>query len=323
MINLKPINLESEFINVVKTVIRGVELKAGENVKAQVVDVLPSGGVVLKIKGILVEVQSEIPLQKDTQLLLQILPTPEKGVVKLRLLSLLPLKEQTKLNFTKLENIISSLKNWRPFINFKELPTKFWQTFSTNFITSYIFSGKELKDKLLNTGIFLEKRLKENKPVKDDIKGKLLKILNDPETPKEVKEFARQLLSNIESYQMISKLSGSFFTYIPILLPDLKISQFVYRPKEEKGIKIHNIFLDLEFTDIGKLLVHILYQQQKKLYINFYTENKSFADRLLRNSHELLDSIKKEFPNAYINVVAHLPKIEAILSNKHILDKKV
>ena len=68
-----------------------LELKPNETIKAEVVDQLPSGRIVVKIKDLYVNMRTEIPLQKDTQLLLRVMePKNERKDLRLQLLSFQP-----------------------------------------------------------------------------------------------------------------------------------------------------------------------------------------------------------------------------------------
>jgi len=57
-----------EVITILKNLGSSISLKAGENVNAEVVDVLPSGAAVLRIKNSYITVNTEIPLSKDKNL---------------------------------------------------------------------------------------------------------------------------------------------------------------------------------------------------------------------------------------------------------------
>ncbi|MCX7738307.1 MAG: hypothetical protein N2Z80_02660 [Hydrogenothermaceae bacterium] len=87
MINFKPVQQNFEFFNIVKLLGASIPLSSGESVKADIVDVLPSGAVVLRIKDSYVTVKTEIPLTKENQLLLKVLELKE-NILKLQIVDI-------------------------------------------------------------------------------------------------------------------------------------------------------------------------------------------------------------------------------------------
>ncbi|BAF70316.1 hypothetical protein [Nitratiruptor sp. SB155-2] len=72
-----------------------LNLKVNGTVRAEVVDVLPSGSVLVRINGQELEIRTEIPLQKDTTLLLKVLGMPgSEKAIKLQLLEILDTKKE-------------------------------------------------------------------------------------------------------------------------------------------------------------------------------------------------------------------------------------
>lgn len=65
MINFKITGHDSEsFLTVIRPGGKNIPLKIGEIVKAEVMDILPSGGVTLKIKGGFITAKTEVPVEK-------------------------------------------------------------------------------------------------------------------------------------------------------------------------------------------------------------------------------------------------------------------
>ncbi|MDQ7056652.1 MAG: hypothetical protein Q9M89_09465 [Persephonella sp.] len=114
MINFKPLISNYEFFQIVKPLGKSIHLKSGENVKAEVIDILPTGGVVLRMKGGLLTVETDIPLQKDTTLLLKILSTSPEHRLKIQLIGILDKNNTVQLlnlQQLKIEELISALKS--------------------------------------------------------------------------------------------------------------------------------------------------------------------------------------------------------------------
>lgn len=77
MINFKTSDLIEGFITVVKPLGKPIPLNIGETVKGEVMDLLSTGGVTLRIKGSYITVRTDIPLQKNTEIMLKVIGTPE------------------------------------------------------------------------------------------------------------------------------------------------------------------------------------------------------------------------------------------------------
>lgn len=79
MINFKIANIDSGLITIEKPSGKSLSLQLGETVKADVVEVLPSGEVTLKIKGGYVTAKTEVQLMKDTSAFFKVTGTPISG----------------------------------------------------------------------------------------------------------------------------------------------------------------------------------------------------------------------------------------------------
>jgi Flagellar hook-length control protein FliK len=76
MINFKISDLFEGLITVVKPTGKPIPLNIGEIVKGEVMDILPAGGVTLKIKDSFITARTDIPLQKNSEVMLKVLGTP-------------------------------------------------------------------------------------------------------------------------------------------------------------------------------------------------------------------------------------------------------
>ncbi|HTZ17563.1 MAG TPA: flagellar hook-length control protein FliK [Dissulfurispiraceae bacterium] len=79
MINFKVSDLSEGLITVIKPVGKPIPLNIGEIVKADVMDILPTGGVTLRIKGSYITARTDIDLQKDSEVLLKVVGTPSSA----------------------------------------------------------------------------------------------------------------------------------------------------------------------------------------------------------------------------------------------------
>ncbi|RMD45940.1 MAG: hypothetical protein D6831_02735, partial [Aquificota bacterium] len=125
MLFFKPFNHPYEFLQISKPLGHSIILKPGETLKAEVIDILPTGGIVIKAKGIHITVQTEIPLRKDTQLLLKVMDSGESGKkLKLQILSILGKDGQLKINTDFFKEIPSVVKNQASEMAFTEMVLK-------------------------------------------------------------------------------------------------------------------------------------------------------------------------------------------------------
>ncbi|RMD47769.1 MAG: hypothetical protein D6834_00140, partial [Aquificota bacterium] len=226
MLNYKLINLESEYLNIVKLPAKSLTLKSGENIKAQVVDILPSGGIVLRMKGQLVEVQSEIPLQKGSQLLLKILPSTDKNNIKFQLISIIA-KKSSLIELST--NLINNLK-FKPFFsNISFNNSKITNSIIQNFISNFKIDLSKFESVIKNTGVLFETKIKKNMDFKNDLKFKLLSFLNDNKISSTDKDKIKELIKDIQQYQYLSKITDTFWTFLPLLINDVENSDFIYK----------------------------------------------------------------------------------------------
>ncbi|HMK60761.1 MAG TPA: flagellar hook-length control protein FliK [Dissulfurispiraceae bacterium] len=75
MINFKVSGLSDGLITVTKPLGKPIPLNVGEIVKGEVMDLLSTGAVTLRIKGSFITAKTDIPLQKDTQVMLKVIGT--------------------------------------------------------------------------------------------------------------------------------------------------------------------------------------------------------------------------------------------------------
>ncbi len=79
MINFKITSRNTGFLTIEKPAGKAISLKLGEIIKAEVMDILPSGGVTLKIKGDFITAKTEVPLEKGTIAFLKVTDLPVEG----------------------------------------------------------------------------------------------------------------------------------------------------------------------------------------------------------------------------------------------------
>ena len=335
MINFKPLISNYEYFQIVKPLGKSISLKAGETVKAEVIDILPTGGVVLRMKGGMLTVETEIPLQKDTSLLLKILNSPSTDhKLKIQILGVLDRDNNFQfLNIQqeKVKDILSFVSSSQTLretmmqtlfsvfkagsINQKER-SLIVQILSSILKTENIMPGlnlksvfphimdltpEKLKEALMNSGIFYENKIKKRKfrELKEDIKEILI-------SKKDISFEKKRLLRNIESYQMLSKLTGGIFSYIPVFWEDLKRGD-IFMKKGSKGKNVYFCRIDLDFKRLGKVFTAI-FLFGKDLYLNFYVENEKLKKLINDGIEDLKKGLIKDFNTVSVKFLKHIPE---------------
>ncbi|WP_456382937.1 flagellar hook-length control protein FliK [Persephonella sp.] len=340
MINIKPFINNYEFFQIVKPLGKSIHLRAGETVKAEVIDILPTGGVVLRMKGGVMTVETDIPLQKDTSLLLKILNTPTTdhrlkiqiiGVLdknntlqvlnfqqtQLRdILSLLESSPQLKesiLNFlfqTGLENISrmsqkeasllanllsAGLKTVKPPVQELEVARQLFPNIQN-------LQPEKMKELIAATGIFFENKLKKKdlKGLERDLKGLLLREENL--SPEE-----KQMLKTVENYQLLSRLTGGIFTFVPVLWQELDRGDLFFK-KSSRGKNVYFCRIDLDFKNLGKVTAGV-FQFGKELYVNLFVEDETLKQLIEEDADTLRERLKGYgFSDVSIKFLKQLPE---------------
>ncbi len=332
MLYFKPFNYPYEFLQISKPLGHSITLKPGETIKAEVIDILPTGGVVIKAKGIHITVQTEIPLRKDTHLLLKVMDTDVDKKIKLQVLTVLD-KENIQINldifkelkndsikflsdlvFQSLPDIVKS-KNKNLFIEIiKELLIKNQSNESISSKEFFIkeISAETLKKALLSSGILFETKLKNNeKP--DDLKEKILK--GEVEDP-----FLKELIKN---HQTLSVLTGGLSFFIPVVWNDLKNSHIFFLKKEKGEKKGFLCRIDLYFSSVGQISVDI-FLVEKDIMIGFFVEKNEFEKKLKKFTKELEDNLKKlGFRYVFISFKKSLSSLKEFVIEKNDFSLKV
>jgi len=161
--------------------------------------------------------------------------------------------------------------------------------FQSLFIGSSNITAEQIKQSVLNSGILFETKLKQNKKfqISEDLKGNLLKILHtfEKEGDKDNAEKVKELIKEIEIYQLLSKTTNSIFTFLPLLWSDLKDSNIAFKKGKKENQFFCKIFLD--FQEKGKLITLIM-MFNKEFYISFKIEDKELEKKIKDKIEELV-----------------------------------
>ncbi len=297
MLYFKTFSLPYEYLQISKPVSSSIILKPEETLKAEVIDILPSGGIVLRTKGGHVTVQTEIPLRKGTQLLLKVMDTSTtEKKIKLQIISILD-RENIQINKNALDNIKVLLKD-------NSLREIFFEKVSTLLKEPGIVNRLGERQKLFLTEIILEtvKASSYTSILKsfdelsvhikninsDSIFPLILKSVSFIEKKKKMKE-DKELSLFINQQNILNMLTGGLLLFIPVYGEDLKRNNLFF-----KVLKSRMFFcrIDLEFFSVGSISVDIL-MSNNDLSVYFYVENEEYRQRLQENIYELEKNLKK------------------------------
>lgn len=171
--------------------------------------------------------------------------------------------------------------------------------------------GDNLKTAIENTGLIFEARLKRiihsNKPegldilLDKDLKANLLRLSGEGILKKEV----LSLIRDIEAFQILSKVTDSFYSFLPLIWKDLRDGGIMFKKGEDKGGD-KNFFcrLNLDLKRHGRIAVMVTLHN-KDFFVSFFVEDTGFR-RVIEENKELLQNlfIDRGLNLKVINVIA-------------------
>lgn len=166
--------------------------------------------------------------------------------------------------------------------------------------------GDTLKTALENTGLIFEARLKriiqENKPegldivLDKDLKANLLILSKEGILKTEV----LSLLREIEAFQTLSKVTNSFYTFLPLIWKELRDADIMFKKREDKrGDREFFCRLNLDLKSQGRLTVMVTLHNED-FFVSFFVEDIEFS-RMIEENKELLQGL---FVNRGLNLKA-------------------
>lgn len=101
------------------------------------------------------------------------------------------------------------------------------------------------------------------------------------------------LIKGVETFQLISKISDSFYTFLPVLWNDLKRGELTLKRKQQpKGIS-YSCVIHLELERMGPISV-LLFMQSRNFYINFKTDHPVLNRFISSRLEDLQESFNRE-----------------------------
>ncbi|MEO1953289.1 MAG: hypothetical protein ABGW74_01135 [Campylobacterales bacterium] len=161
--------------------------------------------------------------------------------------------------------------------------------------------GDELKNKFLNSGVFLESNLKEAKDspekVKDIVNNDLKAILSkaseeisNSSSPnqQEILKNIDKLLLQIDNYQLLSYLSNGSSLYLPFSWDQLEDGKI-----ELKQVKEDKFFcnIDLKLKDFGDINLKLVLYDENQINLQVYSKSDDFRSLVKDNIAQLRSSL--------------------------------
>lgn len=349
------VNHESTLLSIAGANLKGLKLIHGEIVKAEVVNILSSGNIMLKIKGVFIPVKSEIPFETGQKLTLQVKGTMGGDILKLQLMNDEIGEKTFEYLKAKLEPILHGLErigdSKKGTDRFERLTHQLLKTIHDNpsllpldiksrlveillrklklnrggmsegldllirkgiglkEIKSLIGQSGEglLKELLESSGILFETRMKmalDSKNLekelslllKDDIKANLLRLAEREPANKMV----NSLIRDIEAFQALSKITDSFYTFLPLIWNGLKDADILFKKGSDKKEEApFSCRINLNLERYGRVTVTIILNG-KNLFVSFMIEDAGFRKAVEDNR----DLLQRSFADRGLNLKA-------------------
>ena len=102
------------------------------------------------------------------------------------------------------------------------------------------------------------------------------------------------LLRDIELFQLLSKLTGSFYTFLPLIWRGLREGDIAFKRSRSRGSEpIHYCVLNLDFEVLGRLLV-VAMLHDGDCFLSFRADHEGFQSALRGSAHELEEMFRRE-----------------------------
>ncbi|MEA3330708.1 MAG: flagellar hook-length control protein FliK [Campylobacterota bacterium] len=210
-------------------------------------------------------------------LLTQSLQNPQSDKLLLELLKNNP-------TLKNLSNISDSIKDLLSLIKSDKTLLALEKTLQNSLLDIGKFTKSAIKQKLENSGVFLESKLKDGVNMKEvissDLKAILLKASD--EISKSARPNQTELLKQIEKltltidyHQLLSHLSNSSSIYLPFSWEQLENGNInIKKDKEDKFY----CDIELKLKEYGELTLKLVLYDKNQLNIHIYSDNFKFKE---------------------------------------------
>ena len=279
-------NLDSRIV-IVTPIGKSIPLKLGEIVKAEIIDILATGGITLKIKGNFITAKTEIPLQKDSAAFFRVLSKDN------------PNKELTLQFMGYSDESISKQR----YCHKDNAVNRIFQELSATFLKE----GRGAKD----FSTVVEKILKAL-PFDIDIDSlpKDLKV--------QIQSMFQEKLESTDFFQV-------FLPFGWKELKDGEIA-FKRGDKDGGNCTPYSCRINLDLKSLGKLTIIVL-MLNKEFFVSFRLENDKFQSILRSHMGELKDRFNEGGLNLkainFLDKDSSLDQLEKLESFEQIINIRV
>lgn len=324
-------------------------LRAGEIVTAEVLNVGANNDVTVRLKNTVLDVQTDVPLQKGDTLTLRV--ERQENAIYLRLAGNAAEQQVGSVKGTilaalnRFEGLRPGTEGMAKLVDMlSKLPESLRQNLpEIDIISRFLLqidnlSGKTMKDMVQNGGVFFETKLRilalgleaEGAPadieagriIANDLKASLLRLkdaflapavlerLRSSVSPDEVLGALNTVLRNIEFYQLQSKLTDSLQFFLPLVWQELKDGEIIVR-EYDCGKPGERSYACTINLDLDRTgkVRVVLVYQAGCVHVTFVAENSGFS-RLLQDGADVLE---QQFRSLGLRLghlaVHHEPKI--------------
>lgn len=169
------------------------------------------------------------------------------------------------------------------------------------------FSEDNLKELLRDTGVALESKLKAvaelmqqaksppEAPLENDLKANLLRLkevlgqtaTGEPAGMKKASAAVDGILRDIEAFQLLSRTTQSFYTFLPVNWQELRDGEIAFKKNKGDGSEAaFSCRLNLDLEDHGKLMIMVL-SHNNEIFVSFRPESEEFKSMLASNVNQL------------------------------------
>jgi hypothetical protein len=140
----------------------------------------------------------------------------------------------------------------------------------------------------------------------DSSPGLFKKLLNEVETVREgeIRPYEAilgkvdALLKDVETFQLLSKITDSFYTFLPVQWIELKRGELILKRRRiRSGGQGYSCSIHLDLERVGSVSV-FLFMQQKDFYITFKVEQPGLGSLI----HSHLGQLKETFDRSGLNL---------------------
>jgi hypothetical protein len=136
------------------------------------------------------------------------------------------------------------------------------------------------------------------------------------------------LLQDIETFQLLSKLTDSFYTFLPVIWEGLREADIAFkRSRTGPEGKSYYCVMNLDFDRLGKLTV-VAMMQAGDFFVSFKTDHAAFRSILDDNVGDLQQMFRQQGLNLKVVNVSgaqkdHLLRFERLESFESIINIKI